>query len=51
MVDRPAELNDETEVPAERLKALALERILILVVDLAVDINNHVAAVDLGGGR
>jgi len=40
--------DDETEVPPDRLKALAVERILILVVDLAVDINNHVAAADLG---
>jgi len=30
------------------VEALAVERILILVVDLAVDINNHVCAVDLG---
>jgi uncharacterized protein YutE (UPF0331/DUF86 family) len=39
---------DDTGVPPDRLKALAVERILILVVDLAVDINNHVAAAELG---
>ena len=46
--DDAAEPDDETEIPPDRLKALAVERILILVVDLAVDINNHVAAVELG---
>jgi uncharacterized protein YutE (UPF0331/DUF86 family) len=46
--DQPPLEDDVTEIPPDRLKALSVERILILVVDLAVDINNHVAAVELG---
>ncbi len=42
--EQPQASGDRTDVPSERIKALAVERILILVVDLAVDINNHVAA-------
>lgn len=50
LLDQLAELGefDETRLNEDRLPTLAAERILTLVVDLAISINSHVSVARLG---